>query len=717
MRIWPGQPTPLGATWDGAGVNFALFASQATAVELCLFDPDGRETARLPLEERTDQVWHAYLPDCAPGQLYGYRVHGEYDPELGLRHNPAKVLLDPYAKLIGRDLTWDDSLFGYVVGEDDLTIDPRDSAPFAPLAEVIDGAFSWGDDAAPRTPWARTLIYEAHVVGFTADMPGVPERERGTYAGLASDAAITHLKSLGVTAVELLPVHTHADDRHLLEKGLTNYWGYNTLGFFAPHAAYAADPKNAVREFKTMVRRLHAAGIELILDVVYNHTAEGNQMGPTLSLKGIDNRAYYHLAPEPRYYMDFTGCGNTPNMGHPATRQLVMDSLRYWATEMRVDGFRFDLAPALAREHYPLEAGGAFFDIARQDPALAKCKLIAEPWDIGPDGYKVGKLPAGWREWNGEFRDAVRAHWNGHAPEPGQFGDRVAGSAALYAGAGRHPTASINFVTCHDGFTLMDLVSYDQKHNDANGESNRDGESHNRSWNCGAEGPTADPEVLRLRERQRRNLFATLLLSQGVPMILAGDEIGHTQRGNNNTYCQDNELTHLNWNLTPSNIAFLAFCRKVTNIWREQPALRLSKFPNGAGGAEWFDAAGTLLDGAGWPDAPEACALLLDGSKHGERDARGEPMVGDTLLLCTNATAAPAEFALPAGVRWELVLSTADDHAPAGEAAPGATHTVPAHALLLFRAPPGQSPVRPAPARRAARPAPAPKNPGKGVSA
>jgi isoamylase len=556
MRIWPGHPYPQGATWDGAGVNFAIFSEHAEKVELCLFDTGEPplETDRIALPEQTNQVWHGYFPDVRPGQLYGYRVHGPYDPGNGHRFNANKVLLDPYAKAVGRPLRWDDALFGYRVGgkEQDLALDDRDSAAFAPLAMVVDQAFTWGNDAPPRTPWHQTLIYELHVKGFTQRLEAVPDNLRGTYAGLATEPAIKHLKSLGVTAVELLPVHYHSDDRFLVDRGKVNYWGYNTLGYFAPHPNYVAPEafRVAVNEFKTMVRALHAAGLEVILDVVYNHTAEGNHLGPTLSMRGVDNAAYYRLVNDnKRFYMDYTGCGNTLNMQQPRVLQLIMDSLRYWATEMRVDGFRFDLASALARELYEVDRLSAFFDIIQQDPVLSQVKLIAEPWDLGPGGYQVGNFPVGWTEWNGKYRDCLRRFWKGDGGTVSEFATRLTGSSDLYAHSGRQPFASINFITCHDGFTLQDLVSYNNKHNEANGEENRDGSNDNNSWNCGAEGPTADSAILNLRERQKRNLMATLLLSQGVPMILAGDELSNTQQGNNNGYCQDSEITWLDWNL------------------------------------------------------------------------------------------------------------------------------------------------------------------------
>jgi glycogen operon protein len=677
MRVWPGRPYPLGATWDGAGVNFALFSEHATRVELCLFDSVDAEHASLtiPLQEHTDQVWHAYLPDVLPEQLYGYRVHGPFDPAKGHRFNPAKVVLDPYAKAIGRDLKWDESLFGYKMGdpEADLSLDTRDNAGFCPLASVVDTAFTWGDDRSPRTPWHKTFIYELHVKGFTRLHPEVPEKLRGSYAGVASEAAVQHLLSLGVTAVELMPVHHHIDDRHLLEKGLTNYWGYNTLGFFAPDLRYATaqEPRQAVQQFKMMVRALHAAGIEVILDVVYNHTAEGNQLGPTLSMRGIDNACYYALSPQdPRYYLDFSGCGNSLNMMHPRVLQLIMDSLRYWVLEMHVDGFRFDLASTLARELFEVNRLGAFFDIIHQDPVLSQVKLIAEPWDVGPGGYQVGNFPVGWTEWNGEYRDTVRKFWKGDGGLVSEFATRLAGSSDLYQQSGRAPYASINFVTCHDGFTLEDLVSYDQKHNEANGEDNRDGANDNYSWNCGVEGPTSDPSILALRERQKRNLIATLLFAEGVPMLHGGDELSQTRKGNNNTYCQDNELSWLPWELDTRAQAFLAFVRQVTQLWHEQPVFQRRKFFHGRGirGTDikdicWFGPSGQEMSDEDW-GAPFARCLgvRLAGDLIDEVDERGEPIIGETLLLLLNAHHEAIPFALPATRpehHWKRVFDTA----------------------------------------------------------
>ena len=701
MRIWPGRPYPLGATFDGAGVNFALFSEYATRVELCLFSAadDPKETHRIPLREQTDQVWHCYLPDAEPGQLYGYRVHGPFDPVNGHRFNANKVLLDPYAKAIGRDVRWNDALWGYRLSDPDadLSRDDRDSAPFVPLAMVLDTAFTWGDDRPPRTPWHKTLIYEVHVKGFTARHPAVPEERRGTYAGLASEAAIEHLQSLGATAVELLPVHFFLDDRHLADRGLVNYWGYNTLAFFAPALRYASrqSPRRSVQEFKMMVRALHAAGIEIILDVVYNHTAEGNQLGPTLSFRGVDNASYYKLASDRRYYMDFTGCGNGFNMQHPRVLQLIMDSLRYWVTEMHVDGFRFDLASALARELFAVDKLGSFFDIIHQDPILSQVKLIAEPWDVGEGGYQVGNFPAGWTEWNGKYRDVVRRFWKGDGGAANEFATRLAGSSDLYAWSGRKPYASINFITCHDGFALQDLVSYNDKHNEANGEDNRDGANDNNSWNCGVEGPTDDPDVVGLRERQKRNLIATLLLSQGVPMLLAGDELGHTQQGNNNAYCQDNELTWLDWDLDPRRERFLDFVRAVSQIWKTQPVFQRRKFFQGRAirgtdvkDISWLGPDGQEMSDEAWNAGFVKCVgVRMAGDLIGDLDDRGEPLVGDTLLLLFNAHHESIPFALPAARtdRWDRVLDTAEPEKDRAAFTPGDRYPLQGRALVLLR--------------------------------
>lgn len=652
-RVWPGKPYPLGATWDGRGVNFALYAENATKVELCLFDsPNARqESERIPLPEQSDLVWHVYLPDVPPGQLYGYRVYGPYEPKEGHRFNPNKVLLDPYAKLIGRTTRWDDSLFGYTIGspEGDLSFDERDSAPFAPLAAVTDPAFTWGDDRPPQTPMHETVIYEMHVRGLTKRHPLIPKHVRGTYAGLASEPVIDHLKTLGITAVELLPIHQFLQDRHLVDKGLANYWGYNTLNYFAPELWYADSqhPLDAIQQFKTMVRNFHAAGIEVILDVVYNHTAEGNHLGPTLSFRGIDNTAYYRVVADDRqYYMDYTGCGNTLNAMNPRVLQLIMDSLRYWITEMHVDGFRFDLASALARELHEVDKLGAFFDIIHQDPIISRVKLIAEPWDLGEGGYMVGEFPVQWSEWNGKYRDCVRSFWKGDGGVMSEFATRFCGSSDLYEWSGRRPRASINFVTCHDGFTLEDLVSYNEKHNEANGENNQDGADHNISWNCGVEGPTRRRDVLELRDRKKRSILATLIFSQGVPMLLAGDEMGHTQDGNNNTYCQDNELTWIDWKAAERkrNQELLEFVRRLLAIFHEQPVFHRRKFFSGraisgehAADVAWIDPNGVEMTEAQWNAPSTRCfGVVLFGDSIDVND-EGEEICGDTLLILFNA--------------------------------------------------------------------------------
>ena len=674
---WPGQPYPLGATWDGKGVNFALFSEHATGVELCLFDsPDAeKESVRIRFTEYTDHVWHAYLPEVLPGQLYGYRVSGPYEPQLGHRFNPNKILLDPYAKGIGRNLRWADEVFGYRLGDSeiDLSFDDRDSAPFAPLATVIDPAFTWGNDRHPRTPWHKTILYELHVKGFTQLQQGLPERLRGTYAGLASESVIKHLTDLGITAVELLPVQYFLHDRHLLDRGLTNYWGYNTLGYFAPASQYAVPSiqQDAVQQFKTMVAALHQAGIEVILDVVYNHTAEGTQLGPTLSMRGIDNLSYYKLTdPDRRYYMDYTGTGNSLNVRHPRVLQLIMDSLRYWVTYMHVDGFRFDLASTLARELYDVDRLGAFFDIIHQDPILSQVKLIAEPWDVGEGGYQVGKFPVLWSEWNGIYRDNVRRFWKGDGGLLPDFATRLSGSSDLYEGDGRKPYASINFITCHDGFTLQDFVSFDEKHNEANGENNLDGTNDNYSWNCGVEGPTNDASINMLRAQQKRNFMATLLLSAGVPMILAGDEIGHTQDGNNNAYCQDNETTWLKWNLSDEQRDFLRFVRSVINIRQTQPVFQRRKFflgrpINGANVPDisWFQPSGEEMSDEAWNAGFTQClGVLLPGDLICDVDERGGPIIGDSIVLLVNASHQPIPFTLPScgeNQEWERLNDTA----------------------------------------------------------
>jgi glycogen operon protein len=673
VRNRPGRPYPLGAVWDGSGVNFALFSENATGVELCLFDGD-RET-RIPVIENTDHVWHVYLPEARPGTRYGYRVHGPWDPANGHRFNPAKLLLDPYARAIDGTITWGDSLFAYEVGAGegaDTKIDQHDSAEHMPKGIVVDTAFTWGGDRPPRTPWNETLIYELHVKGFTQRHPDVPETLRGTYAGLTAPAPLEHLKALGVTAVELMPVHQFVSDRYLKEKGLSNYWGYNSIGFFAPDVRYASATQLGAQlnEFKTMVKTLHENGIEVILDVVYNHTAEGNHLGPTFCFRGIDNAAYYRLSPEDRrYYVDFTGCGNTLNMTHPRTLQLIMDSLRYWIQEMHVDGFRFDLASALARELNDVDRLGSFFDIIHQDPVISQVKLIAEPWDLGEGGYQVGNFPNQWAEWNGIYRDTVRAFVKGDQGQAGGMGHRLTGSSDLYGRGGRRPYASINFVTAHDGFTLHDLVSYNDKHNEANGEDNRDGSDHNISWNHGVEGPTDDVKITALRERQKRNFLATLLLSQGVPMLSAGDEIGRTQQGNNNAYCQDNVISWLDWSLNNLRGDLLTFTRFVAELRREHPVFRRRQFFFGRKfqGSEvkdltWFRCDGGEMTQDDWTNPITRCfGLRLAGDAIQEPDVMGRRIVDDTFLVMLNAHHEPMSFTLPAhrnDIRWEPVLDT-----------------------------------------------------------
>jgi isoamylase len=702
LRVWPGRPYPLGASWDGRGVNFALYSENATKVELCLFDSTDatKESKRIALREQTDMVWHAYLPDIAPGQLYGYRVHGPYDPRAGHRFNANKLLLDPYALAIGRRLTWDDSLFGYRIGdaEADLSLDERDSAAAAPLGQVADPSFQWSDDRPPRIPWHKTVIYEAHVKGFTQLNPLVPEELRGSYAGLASPAAIEHLKRLGITAIELLPIHHHVDDRHLVDRGLANYWGYNTLAFFAPDTRYhaAGYPLDTVNEFKTMVRKLHAADIEVILDVVYNHTGEGNHLGPTLSLRGIDNAAYYRLGDDPRYYSDFTGCGNTFNMRNPHVLALIMDSLRYWIEVMHVDGLRFDLASTLARELHAVDKLGAFFDIIAQDPVISRVKLIAEPWDLGDGGYQVGNFPALWSEWNGRYRDTVRHFWKGDGGHVAEFATRICGSSDLYSWSGRKPHASVNFITCHDGFTLEDLVSYDRKHNEANGDNNTDGANDNISWNCGHEGPSDDPQVLALRDRKKRNMLATLLFSQGVPMLLAGDEMGNTQHGNNNAYCQDGKLSWLKWDLAQRERELLLFTERVMEIFHSQPVFQRRRYFHGRAiqGADapdivWYDPGGKPMSDSAWhQDFMRCLGVQLRGTNI-DIDEEGEEISGDTLLILFNGDHGSAiPFTLPEGpegAAWQRMLDTADFEAETDVFPPCHKYELAACSMALFR--------------------------------
>ena len=671
MQIWPGSAYPLGATYDGSGTNFALFSEVAERVELCLFDADGAEV-RHDLPEMDGFVWHAFLPGVEPGQRYGYRVHGPYDPSRGHRCNPSKLLLDPYAKAIDGKFEWGQALFSYNFGDAQSRND-EDSAGAMPKSVVISPFFDWGVDRPPKRQYAESVIYEAHVKGLTYQHPEIPAELRGTYSAIAHPVMIDHLRSLGVTAVELMPVHHFANDSTLIERGLSNYWGYNTIGFFAPDSKYSssASPGGQVQEFKSMVRELHDAGIEVILDVVYNHTGEGNHLGPTLCFKGIDNSAYYRLVDnDQQFYMDYTGTGNTLNVRHPHALQLIMDSLRYWVLEMHVDGFRFDLAATLAREFYDVERLSSFFELVQQDPTVSQVKLIAEPWDVGPGGYQVGNFPPQWTEWNGTYRDTVRDFWRGEAATLGEFASRLTGSADLYEHSARRPVASINFVTAHDGFTLRDLVSYNEKHNEANGEDNRDGESYNRSWNCGHEGPTDDPEVNALRARQQRNFLATLLLSQGVPMISHGDELGRTQQGNNNGFCQDNELTWIDWkNL---DVDLLAFTRYVSSLRRDHPVFRRRRFfdglPVGRRGRKglpdiaWLRPDGSQMTKQDWGSGfGRAVAVFLNGQGIADRDGRGERVVDDSFVLCFSAHHEHIQFMLPPasyGRNWQVVLDT-----------------------------------------------------------
>ncbi len=697
VRIQEGSPHPRGGCFDGAGTNFALFSSSATKVEVCLFDASGqRETARIELPEYTDQIFHGYLPDVGPGTFYGFRVHGPYAPEEGHRFNPNKLLLDPYARAHAGQLTWDPAVFGYKMESgDDLTFDERDSAPFMPKCVVVDPNFDWrGEPEHRAVPWDHTIIYEAHVKGFTKRHPAVPEALRGTYAGLATKAVIDYVKSLGVTSIELLPVHTFVNDSHLLERGLTNYWGYNSIGFFAPDPRYAADVPNSLREFKEMVARFHEAGLEVILDVVYNHTAEGNEMGPTLSFKGIDNLNYYHLLPDQkRFYVNDTGTGNTVNLSHPRVLQMVTDSLRYWAQEMHVDGFRFDLGTVLAREPYGFDDHSGFLKACMQDPVLCQVKMIAEPWDCGPGGYQVGGFPPGWAEWNDQFRDNVRDFWRGEG-SIGEISQRLTGSGDIFNQVGRRPWACVNFVTAHDGFTLNDLVSYNEKHNDANGEDNQDGSSNNRSWNCGAEGPTDDPAIVELRARQMRNILSTLLLSQGTPMLVAGDEFARTQQGNNNAYCQDSEISWVDWDAAgEGEHALTAFVRKLIKLRQTYPILHRSRFFTGEYNDElgvkdvaWINPSGAEMNAEDWGDENARCiGMLIDG----RAQVTGLKQKGQdaSLLLVLNSYHDVVDFHLPPapeGEGWQLLIDT---NAPEREPADlpfGHAYQVTGRSLLLF---------------------------------
>jgi glycogen operon protein len=713
------MPYPLGATWDGRGVNFALFSGNAEKVELCLFDARGRrELQRVALPEYTDEVWHGYLPDLRPDQLYGYRVYGPYDPERGHRFNPNKLLLDPYAKSLSGSLRWTDAHCGYRVGDkrDDLSFDRRNNATGMPKCRVVDTAHTWSEDRPLRIPWHEMLIYELHARGFTVRNPDVPEALRGTFGGLASPAPIRHLRSLGVTAVELLPIHAHLSERPLVERGLSNYWGYNTLAFFAPEPRYMAS--GALGELKTLVQHLHDTGMEVLLDVVYNHTAEGGHMGPTLCFRGIDNASYYRLVPgNERHYQDFTGCGNALDLHHPRVLQLVMDSLRYWVEEMHVDGFRFDLATTLARERVNFDRHSGFLDAVRQDPVLSRVKLIAEPWDVGDGGYQLGRFPAGWSEWNDRYRDTVRRFWKGEPGVVGELASRITGSSDLFDRLGRRPWASVNYVTAHDGFTLRDLVSYEHKHNETNGEENRDGSDQNHAWNCGVEGPTQDPAVRGLRRQQTRNLLATLLLSQGVPMILAGDEIGRTQRGNNNAYCQDNELGWIDWSAVDEDgRCLLAFTRRLVKLRKRHSALRRRRFFSGAPSIDspikditWFASHGREMGTEDWArSGAHSLAFLLSGAAGRHHvGADGRPEQDDAFFVILNASDEPIHYALPDGTlvaAWQLVFDTARDGAGSERSwqpSDGYTVAQRSMACLVSQRGAGSAPRLSAPERRA----------------
>ncbi|MGC3943394.1 MAG: glycogen debranching protein GlgX [Chryseolinea sp.] len=703
MKLLPGHPYPLGATYDGSGVNFAIFAENATAVELCLFRKPGarKEYKKISLWERSHQVWHVYAPGLKPGQLYGYRVHGPYDPQSGRRYNANKLLIDPYAKAIGGKIEWDDSLFGYDVHSDqsDLSFSETDSAPYVPKSIVIDQSFDWEGIQGPMISYENTIIYELHVKGFSAINQRIPENLRGTYAGLAHPESIRYLKFLGITSVELMPVHHFVADRHLVEKGLTNYWGYNTIGFFAPETRYSSSGVHGqqVREFKEMVKALHVAGIEVILDVVYNHTAEGNELGPTLSFKGIDNEGYYRLSQDRRYYMDYTGTGNTLNANLPSALRLIMDSLRYWITEMHVDGLRFDLAATLARELHEVNQLSAFFDIIHQDPVISQVKLIAEPWDVGEGGYQVGNFPPGWLEWNGKYRDCVRDYWRGADSMLGEFAMRFTGSPDLYEDNNRKPSASINFITAHDGFTLHDLVSYNEKHNEANGEDNRDGESHNRSWNCGVEGKTTNKAIIQLRQQQKRNFLTTLFISQGIPMLVAGDELGRTQEGNNNAYCQDNKVSWIDWKNMDEEL--LAFVQKLIAFRRTHPIFSRRRWfqgrtvkGRGLNDISWFLPEGTEMTDENWQHSfAKSLGVYLNGRGIHTRDALGRKVIDDSFYIMFNAHYEPIEFKLPPesyGKTWSKVLDTAHKYfRKENPVAPETMTTAEGRSILIFKSP------------------------------
>lgn len=698
MRIWPGNALRLGATWDGEGVNFALFSQNATGVDLCLFDADdpARQTHRISLKERTNRIWHCYLPDVRPGQLYAYRVHGPYAPHQGHRFNPEKLVLDPYARAIGGHIEWHDAVFGYQIGhpDADLSFNATDSAPYVPKCVVVDEAFTWGGDRSPSVPWSDTLIYEAHVKAMTMRHPEVPPHLRGTYLGLASDAILDHLLSLGVTAIELLPVHHFAVDRRLRDIGLTNYWGYQTLGYFAPDPRYATGNRGQqVNEFKTMVKAFHRVGIEVILDVVYNHTGEGNHLGPTLCFRGIDNAAYYRLVPHnERYYQDFTGCGNSLNVLHPRALQLVLDSLRHWVVDMHVDGFRFDLAPTLARDPFEFDSFARFFGTVQQDPVLSQVKLIAEPWDIGPGGYRLGGFPPGWAEWNGKYRDSVRRFWRGDEGQVPELASRLSGSSDIFQASDRGPYASINFVTCHDGYTLRDLVSYEQKHNQANGEGNRDGDNHNLSRNWGHEGETKAAWVNRMRERMVKNFLATLAFSQGVPMISHGDELGRTQKGNNNAYCQDSEVTWIDWDLDEHQRELLEFVKRVFRVSRSNPVFRRRRFfagnpvtDRGVKDVQWMRPDGREMTDEDWRSPKNRMlGMLIHGRASDDVDERGRPNMGQTLLLLMNSSNRARQFRLPdlpeRGYWHELVNTAQSTH----RVPKGTMLNVAPHSLVLL---------------------------------
>jgi isoamylase len=701
MTIYPGDPYPLGSFWDGKGVNFALYSHNAEGVELCLFNKAKceKETERIKLTERTHDIWHAYFPGMKPGQIYGYRVYGPYDPANGHRFNPAKVGLDPYSKAICSVLEWDDSLFGYEVGKDDLVIDNRDDAEYAPKSAVIDHRFDWEGDKPPLVAYHNTIIYEAHVKGLTKSFPGIPDEIRGTYKALYHPAVIDYLKKLGITAIELMPVHQSVSDRHLVEQGLTNYWGYNTIGFFAPDIRYYSgdDMGGQVREFKTLVKEMHKAGIEVILDVVYNHTAEGNQLGPTLAYKGIDNSEYYRLADDKRFYFDYTGTGNTLNARLPNVLMMIMDSLRYWVLDMHVDGFRFDLAAALARELHDVNRLSAFFSLMYQDPVISQVKLIAEPWDVGEGGYQVGQFPPGWAEWNGKYRDCMRDYWRGADSVLAEFAERFTGSSDLYKNDNRNPTASINFITAHDGFTLRDLVSYNERHNEANGEDNKDGSEDNHSWNCGAEGPTGDAAIIALRNRQKRNFLATLLLSQGVPMLLAGDEAGNTQNGNNNAYCQDNEISWIDWGKADKDL--ITFTSQLIAFRKSHPVFARKRWfqgrpvrKRGLADIGWFLPDGSEMEEDHWKDGfAKSLAIFLFGGGLNTVDQEGKPIVDDSFYIIFNAHFEPLEFKLPPdkyGKKWKKVWSTGDPTVENGkEFSAGETVKVDDRTILLLQTP------------------------------